>query len=90
MIQLTDTVSRHDDTFGRTIQDMDIVIQTGRSELHTFNTVGARVWELIDGHRTVADIVAVIVADYDVAQATAETDVLELLGRLQEKQLITV
>ncbi len=88
MIELTDTVTRHPDAFSRTIQDMEIVLQSGRSELHSFNRVGARVWELVDGHHTAADIVDVVVAEYDVDRATAEADVLELLDRLAEKQLI--
>jgi hypothetical protein len=44
--------------------------------------VGARVYELIDGKRSVREIVETIVAEFEVAFETAESDVSEFIAQL--------
>lgn len=56
--------------------------------IYTLNEVGSRIWQLIDGSRTVKEIIAEISAEYDVALAEAEQDVRELLGSMKEAGLI--
>ncbi len=53
-----------------------------------FNEVATRVWELIDGQRTVGDIVAVVTDEYEVEPAVAEADILAFLDELLQKDLI--
>ena len=69
---------------------MFYVVHPDTSELHNFNEVAARVWELIDGQRTVADIAAVISDEYEVQLAVAEADILAFLDELLQKDLIKV
>ena len=47
------------------------------------NQTGARIWELVDGTRTVEQIRDVIVEEYEVSLREAEKDLVELLGQLQ-------
>ncbi len=51
--------------------------------IYALNEVGARVWELLDGRRSVADLRDSIVAEFDVTPAQAEADILEFLGKLE-------
>jgi len=53
------------------------------------NEVGARVWELSDGSRTVAEIATLLADEYDAPVAVIQADVLELLGELEVEQLVT-
>ena len=53
------------------------------------NEVGARVWELSDGSRTIAEIAALLADEYDAPVAVIQADVLELLGELEVEQLVT-
>ena len=53
------------------------------------NEVGARVWELSDGSRTVAEIATLLADEYDAPAAVIKADVLELLGELEVEQLVT-
>ena len=50
--------------------------------LYTLNEVGARVYSLIDGERSVRDICAAIVEEFEVSDDEAETDVREFLEKL--------
>lgn len=86
---LNDRPRRTEDAAGRVIDDTLFVLHGGTSELHHFNTVGQRVWELCDGETTVAEIAAQIVDEFDVDAAEAETDVLAFVELLAGKQLLS-
>jgi hypothetical protein len=52
--------------------------------IYSLNETAARVWELLDGRRTLGEIVDALVQEFEVASATAETDLRALLGQLAE------
>ena len=56
--------------------------------IYTLNSVGGDVWNLIDGKRTVAEIVSVLGEEYEVDAATVAADVRQLLDEMQEEKLI--
>ena len=51
--------------------------------IYTLDGVGAFIWELIDGQRTVGDIKTAILEEYKVAPEVAEADLVEFLQQLQ-------
>lgn len=57
-------------------------------QIKVLNEVGARVWELLDGARRVADVVTVICAEYEVDGDRAAADTLVFLAELQAKGLL--
>ena len=54
------------------------------SSIYTLNEVGSFVWSRIDGRRTVAAIVAEVVAGFDVPEEAARADVEQFLADLLE------
>lgn len=82
--------TKHPEALARRIEDLFVILQPDMSELHSLNSVATRIWTLIEEERTVADVAAAIADEYEVDEATARGDVLELLGTLREKQLIVV
>jgi hypothetical protein len=50
--------------------------------IYTLNEVGARIWELIDGTRTVGDVRDIVCSEYDVTPETAAEDLDALLAEL--------
>ena len=75
---------------GREVLLLPIAQNMGDLEsLYTLNEVGARVWELLDGRRRVADVCDLVTGEFEVDRATAETDVLEFLGTLQTLGALT-
>jgi hypothetical protein len=72
----------------RQIDDEVILVPIRRrademDSVYTLNEVAAHIWQLIDGERTVEEICAVVVADFDVDRAQAEADLQELLAELE-------
>jgi hypothetical protein len=79
---------QNEDTAARTIEGEAFIVNAETSELHNLNPVGTRVFELVDGARTVKDIVEAIVEEYEVDHDTAERDVAEFLAVLSDKGLV--
>ena len=52
------------------------------------NGAAAATLELVDGQRTLDDIIAVIVERFEVERSQARADVCELIDRLSERRLI--
>lgn len=53
--------------------------------LYTLNETGARIWELIDGQRTLAEVGEQVLAEFDVQADQAQGDLLELVEALLER-----
>jgi len=51
--------------------------------IYTLDEVGARIWELIDGQRTVKEIRDLIVEEYEVSPDVAEADLVEFIQQLE-------
>ena len=61
------------------------------ADLHkvfTLNPVAEWIWERLDGLRTAAELCDGVVALFEVARPTAETDLAELLAKLETAGLI--
>ena len=52
--------------------------------IYALNETAARIWELIDGKRSVGRIKELIVEEFEVSCREAETDIIQLIGQLQD------
>jgi hypothetical protein len=86
-MEMNSIFRRNEKVVSRKIVDELILVPIRSSvadmeSLYTLNEVGARVYELIDGERTVQDICTAIVEEFEVSNGQAETDVREFLEQL--------
>jgi hypothetical protein len=65
----------------RVIGGKAVVITIDHNQVHVFNSVGTRVWELADG-RSIDAIVEAIVDEFEVERARAALDVRTFAERL--------
>ncbi len=56
--------------------------------IFTLNEVGARVWELIDGKKSVVDITKVVSSEYDAPDEEIEKDIADFILQLKEASAI--
>ena len=82
-------VSKAPATAWRVIEGEAVILSLDTKILRGLNPVGSRVWELIDGQRSVDDIVGVIVQEFDVSQEAAAGDVGDFVRELLAKSLVT-
>ena len=73
------------------------VAATADERLHSFegedgsvSAVGERVIELVDGHRTVGQIIDVLLQEFDVTRDVAEREVLDFIALLAGKQVVSL
>ena len=72
----------------RLIAGEAVILSLDTKVLRGLNDVGSRVWDLIDGQRSVDDIVDVIVEEFDVPRAQAAADIHTFTGELLDKGLV--
>lgn len=71
-------------------KDEVVLLDLDAGTYFSLDEVGSRVWELCDGARTVTEILAMIVAEYDAPADVIESDVNRLLEELEAEALLVV
>ena len=84
---------RNEQFISRQIADEFLLIPVanqlnGENRLFVLNEVGARIWELIDGGRSVQQIEQLLLEEFDTTPEQLEEDLLRLLDQLQELRAI--
>lgn len=74
----------------RVVDGAAVIILADAGEVNVLNPVGTRVWELIDGTRSIEDIIGVIAREYAVSPADASRDVLAFVEELRAAQAVTL
>jgi hypothetical protein len=83
-----DVFSRRDRVLAKSSGGSLVLLDIDSGEYFSTNDVGAMVWELSDGNRPVAEIVASIASEYDVSIDVVESDVIELVEELVAESLL--
>lgn len=65
-----------------------VLIDRDEGELIRFNAIGAEIWQVVDGQRTVQDIVDHICNTFEVKRRRAEKDVIRFLKQLRSREFI--
>jgi pyrroloquinoline quinone biosynthesis protein D len=68
--------------------DTRILLDPKDGRYYALDEVSGRIWDLCDGTRTVAQVVATLCGEYEAPAETVEADVLEFLGDLANDGLI--
>ena len=74
----------------RTLDTEALVVDVKSGLLYPLNSVGARIWELCDGARSVDDIVGVVAGEFAAPEATNRADTVEFIERLADAKLVSV
>lgn len=80
---------RREDVLAQAAGDTVILLTPDSGEYFTLNEVGGRIWELADGSRSVAEIAAVLVDEYEAPLEEIQQDVLDVLVELAEERLVS-
>ncbi len=80
----------HPQVAARIIDGEAVIVLPESGQVTVLNEVGSRIWELIDGTRSVGEITEAIVAEYDVTAEQAERDVEEFIQELVENKMLVL
>ena len=73
---------------GRLVEGEAVLVRVEQGQVKVLNEVGARIWALADGARTLRQIAAALCDEYDVNQAQAEADVIAFVAQLAERGIV--
>jgi hypothetical protein len=73
---------------GRVVEHEAVLVLPDKGQVKVLNELGARIWELANGARSVREIVQHICDEYAVDLDVAQEDTLEFLSDLEEKGVI--
>jgi hypothetical protein len=74
----------------RTLDTEALVVDVKNGLLYPLNSVGARIWELCDGARSVDEIVGVVAGEFEAPEATIRADAMEFIERLADAKLVSI
>ncbi len=86
---LSSRYTRDPDFVFRRLADEIILVPIRRNmgdleSIYSLNETAARIWELLDGRHTLAEIRDVLVSEFEVRPETAAADLQALLEQLEE------
>jgi len=93
MPSLETTFQKDSSIVSRRIADEMVLVPIRRKAgevecLYTLNEVGARIWELIDGQRSVKALRDALLAEFDINESEAQQDLIELINQLKDIRAI--
>lgn len=65
-----------------------VLVLPQHGQVKVLNEVGARVWALTDGTRTVGAIIDTICNEFNVDRPQAEADVLQFVSELERRDML--
>lgn len=80
------TVPPH--VLSRQVDDETVLLDLESGVYFGLDGVGKFIWEFVSEGKSLKDIVTRIVAEYEVAEATARKDVVDFVGDLVERGLL--
>ena len=88
MIELNQRYQRNENFVFRRIEDETILVPIkdnvgDMGSIYNLNEVGALVWELLDGQKTLRDIKDTVVAQFEVSTQEAQADICEFISQLE-------
>jgi hypothetical protein len=78
------------DTVSCSLGNEVAILHMGSGVYYGLDSVGARVWSLLEKPHSVQELCAAVAAEYDVEPSRCEADLLALLVRMRTEGLIEI
>lgn len=76
------------DVIGKIVGSEAVLVQPEQAKVKVLNEVGARIWELADGSRSIMEIASHISREYQVGVEEAQTDAWDFIQQLAARGLL--
>jgi hypothetical protein len=89
-INLDTLISIPEAVYTQEVGDETILLDTQGGRYFGLDPVGARIWQLIRKHGVLRPVYETLLTEYDVTSERLETDLLALIVKLIEKDLVRI
>ena len=87
-MNLSDSLSIPSQVMARTVGDETVILDLASGTYFGLDPIGARIWELMGEGKTLAEISATMLEEYEVTAEQLQGDVIKLAGELAERGLV--
>ncbi|HQT26064.1 MAG TPA: PqqD family peptide modification chaperone [Burkholderiales bacterium] len=84
----TETFRRSGDILGAAVGEELLMMSIERGSYFSLNSVGARIWELLEHPVSIEELVIRLTEEYDVPIDTCRTEVEAFLSALRERGML--
>lgn len=77
-----------DDVVFREVDGESVILDLTNATYFGLDAVGTRIWQLVIEHGALVRVFETLLSEYDVDPAVLQADLLDLVGRLQARQLL--
>ena len=89
MTLTTDTVIKRNPEIVHADMDDEIVMMSiEKGEYFGIDAIGSRIWEMLEGEKSIGEICAGLCASYDVDESVCRQDVIRFLENMHERNII--
>jgi pyrroloquinoline quinone biosynthesis protein D len=86
--ELAARLRRQDGVLAQEAEGRTVLLRLDDGSYYALDEVGAMIWELCDGERSLADVIARLCAEFDAPQSTVTADVVEFVDELWRERLL--
>ncbi len=87
-IELNERLRPREGLLAQRAAESRVVLDPATGQYYALDEVSGRVWDLCDGSRSVAAVIAAVCEEYDAPREEIQADVLALLGELAGDGLV--
>ena len=88
-IGLQDSIQISEDAIFRELDGEVVILNLDTGIYFGLNPTGTRIWNLIAQHGSLQKVLETMTEEYEVPPASLENDILQLVGQLAEKGLVS-
>ena len=87
-VSLEHTFTLGKDTVFRDLDGEAVILHLGSGTYFGMNAVGTRIWQLIERHGRLEDVLDALCQEYEAGRDELQHDLLDLVSRLAEAHLV--
>lgn len=87
-LSLSPRVKPNEDVVWRNLQGESVLLDLKSGVYFGLDTVGTRIWTMLQDHDDLQVVLAELLGEYDVAEETCARDLMDLVTALAEKGLV--
>ena len=86
MVQSSAIYVRNPGLVWRPLEDELVIVRPSDGQIRVLNGVGSFIWQALDGQRSCADMAQLLCTEYEVSEAHAKADVIEIQLLLKDAE----
>lgn len=90
LIEISSVVSQKRGLDTTDLEGEAVMMDIDKGKYYNFNSVGSRIWELIEKPISVEEITAELLKEFDIDEKKCEASVINFINRLNANELITI